>query len=97
MSPGKVCFARKDQLPGLLQKVGHTNLPTAAVITQHPREVGMLGYPATVVQCTLWSPALQEEVSEAPFLRKYMVQLGFGPPAQLNTTSQVTVREQVST
>eukprot|EP00971_Amphidinium_carterae_P067190 1330102-Amphidinium_carterae.1 len=97
MGPGKICFARKDQLPELLQKVGHANLPTGVVITQHPREVGLLGYPSTPVHCTLWAPALQDNMAEAPILRKHLVQIGFGPPAQLNTTGQVTVSEAIST
>eukprot|EP00971_Amphidinium_carterae_P241131 4787320-Amphidinium_carterae.2 len=65
----------------------------------HPSPQGgwSVGYPSTVVQCTVWAPALQDEVAEAPILRKHLVQLGFGPPVQLNTASPVTAQECVST
>ncbi len=62
--------------------MGYTAKPAAAVITQSPNEVGLLGYPRESVQLTLvvLGPGGTQEMVHA---KRWLVQLGFGSPVLL--------------
>jgi len=55
--------------------------PVAVLLTQHPSQIGLKGYPSNEVHCSL---IIKQEDGEDKIVtvRRHLVQIGFGEPVQ---------------
>ena len=78
---GGVSLVPKDALVDVLKRVGFTGKPTGILVVQNPDELGMRGYPRSMVTCSL-SVAGADGQREIVTVKRWLVQLGFGEPAR---------------
>ena len=73
---GGVAVVAKENLPLVLEKVGYSSRPTAALVTQDPDSLGLRGYPRSRVVCSLDVDAGAGE-RKIVLVDRFLVQLGF--------------------
>ena len=75
-----IALVTKDELREVLERVQFTTGSVAALLTEHPTALGLIGYEATRVRCTLLALGPENERVKVT-VNRWLVQLGFGPPA----------------
>lgn len=79
-APG-IAIVPKDQLPSVIRAVGYSCHSIAVLVTQHPSQIGLKGYPSNEIHCSIM---VKQDDGENKIItvRRHLVQIGFGEPVQ---------------